>query len=143
ADRWHAILRPPHRRWLSLIALTAFLSQLSQFATVFTIDFLETGRHLSATAASFVVVGAGAPCMPLLAWSGSLSDRYGRKLIGCLFAAVGLAAAVCFFFVDLGVVFLIATLTVTLAGSLVFWPILNGYASELFPTGLRGQATSW
>ena len=56
---------------------------------------------------------------------------------------MGLTAAAGFFFVDLGVAFLIATLTVTLAGSLVFWPILNGYSSELFPTGLRGQATSW
>ena len=51
----------------------------SQQASTFTIDFLETDRGMSVTAANFMLVFAGLPGIPIMVVAGALSDRYGRR----------------------------------------------------------------
>ena len=75
--------------------------------------------------------------------AGSLSDRYGRRVIGCGFTMLGLLGAAGFFWLPGGVPVLLPSLTLVLVGQLGAWPALAGYSSEMFPTALRGQAGSW
>jgi putative MFS transporter len=143
AERWHEILRRPHLRWLVLVCITALLGNLLTQAGVFVIDFMQTDRGLSASAANLVLVGAGAAAVPFLVWAGSLSDKYGRKVVGCGFAVLGMVGGAAFFLVDAGAVAVAAFLMLMLVGQFGAWPTLGAFNTELFPTALRGQAGSW
>ncbi|HSP03012.1 MAG TPA: MFS transporter [Acidimicrobiales bacterium] len=140
---WRAILAPGHRRWLLLLCATAFLLELGTHASVFTQDFLQEDKGLSATLASLMLVAAGLPGIPIMVWAGGLSDRLGRRLVGCSLAAVGVVGALGFFWLPGGVPVLLAFMALTLVGQMGAGPVLGTYATELFPTALRGQAGSW
>lgn len=142
-DRWHTILRPPHRRWLVLVVSTTFLAELTAQAALFTIDFLQTDRGMSATAANFMLVAAGLPGIPIMVVAGSLSDRFGRRLVGCGFATLSIIGAMGFFWLPGGIPVLLPFMSCSIVGQLGAWPTLGAFTSELFPTGLRGQAGSW
>jgi putative MFS transporter len=141
--RWHRILRPPHRRWLVLVVLTGFLVQLTTQASVFAIDFLQTDRHLSATSSNLMLVAAGLPGIPIMVLAGSLSDRHGRRIVGCLFAGLSLLGGLGFFWLPGGIPVLLPAMAVMLVGAMGAWPVLSAYTAELFPTSLRGMASSW
>jgi MFS family permease len=143
SERWHEILRPPYRRWLILVVATACLFQLAQQAATFTIDFLQTDRGLSASTANFMLVFAGLPGIPIMVLAGSLSDRFGRRAVGCAFGVASLVGAAGLFWLPGGVPVLLPCMSLSLIGQLGSWPVLQTYASELFPTSLRGQATAW
>ncbi|HEX2850216.1 MAG TPA: MFS transporter [Acidimicrobiales bacterium] len=143
ASRWHEILRPDYRRVLVLVLGTAFLFELTTQAGLFALDFLQTSRGLSATAANFMLVGAGLPGIPLMVAAGALSDRFGRRAIGCVAGLLSLLGAIGFFWLPGGIPVLLPCFMAVNVGSMASWPVLGGYASELFPTKLRGQAGSW
>ena len=143
AARWRDILEPPHRRWLVLVVITAFLVELTTVGGVFAIDFLQTDRGLSATASNFMLVFAGLPAIPAMVIAGSLSDRYGRRWVGCGFALLGLVGGMGFLWLPGGLPVLLPFMSLTLIGSLGAWPTLGAFAQELFPTALRGQAGAW
>jgi putative MFS transporter len=143
AQRWHAIFGPTVRRWLILVVITTFLTQLVQQASTFTIDFLQTDRGLSATAANFMLVFAGLPGIPIMVAAGALSDRYGRRQVGCAFALASVTGALGFFWLPGGIPVLLPCMSLTIVGQLGAWPVLQTYTSELFPTGLRSSASSW
>ena len=143
AEVWHRILQPPHRRWLVLVLVTASLGELATQAGVFALDFLQDDRGLSTTTASFMLVFAGVPAMPIMVVAGGLSDRYGRRLVGCAFAVMSLTGAMAFFWLPGGVPVLLPALSLLLIGSLGSFPVLSAYTAELFPTALRGQAGAW
>lgn len=142
-DRWHRIFRPELRRALVLIVSTSFLFQLTAQASVFALDFLQTDRGISASTASFMLVAAGLPAIPIMVAAGSLSDRFGRRVIGCSFGALSIAGAMAFFWLPGGVPVLLPALSLVLIGQLASYPVIAGYATELFPTALRGQASAW
>ena len=143
AERWRDILAPPHRRWLALVVATVFLLELINQASVFGLDFLQADRGASATAASLVLIGAGLPGIPLMVVAGALSDRYGRRLVGCTAVAVSLLGGLGFFWLPGGLPVLAPCLAIFLVGQLAAQPALSGYAAELFPTRFRGQAGAW
>jgi putative MFS transporter len=142
-EKWHVIFGPAVRKWLILVVVTTFLTQLVQQASTFTIDFLETDRGLSVTAASFMLVFAGLPGIPVMVWAGSLSDRYGRRIVGCAFALASMLGAFGFFWLPGGIPVLLPCMSLTIIGQLGAWPVLQTYTSELFPTGLRSSASAW
>lgn len=143
ASSWRTILRPPHRRWVFLVCLTAFLGALATQAGVFIVDFLQEDRGLGPTASNFVLVGAGTMATPFLVGAGELSDRYGRKLVGCLFGAFSLVGGAGFFLVARGAWMLFFFLLVLLIGQFGSWPTLGAFGTELFPTAHRALAGSW
>ena len=141
-SHWREITRPPHRRNLIVVCALAFLVNLTTQAQVFVIDFLQSQRHLSTSTANLVLVAAGAMAIPVLGIAGSLSDRLGRKTIGCSFLAVSVAGTYLLFFAARGPAELFAALALTYVGGFGAWPSLGGYATELFPTGLRAFGNS-
>ena len=143
AARWRAILEPSHRRWLVLVVVTAFLVELTTVGGVFAVDFLQTDRGLSTTAANFMLVFAGLPAIPAMVIAGSLSDRYGRRWVGCGFAVLGFVGGMGFLWLPGGAPVLLPCMSLSLIGSLGAWPTLGAFAQELFPTALRSQAGAW
>jgi putative MFS transporter len=143
ASRWRDLLDSRTRRMFLLVLGTAFLFQLTAQAEIFAIDFLQTDRGLSATAASLMLVGAGLPAIPVMLVAGSLSDRYGRRTVGCGFGFLGLAGGIALFWMPGGIPVLAPALALSLIGQLGSWPIIAGYVTELFPTMVRAQATAW
>ena len=140
AERWREILQPPHRRWLVLLCLASALAALTTHASTFAVDFMQTDRHVSATASSLVIVAAGAPAVLVLVAAGALSDRYGRKLVGCSFALLAVVGALDFFFVARSLPALFVAITFT--GTFGAGPALGAFGSELFPTPLRALGGS-
>jgi MFS family permease len=110
---------------------------------VFTIDFLQEDRGIGPTAANFMLVGSGALAIPFLVGSGVLSDRYGRKLIGCSFGVVSVAGGLWFFLWARGAWPLFFALLLVLVGQFGSWPTLGAFGSELFPTAHRALAGAW
>ncbi len=143
AGHWREIFTGETRRWLILLCSSAFLLELATQAGVFTIDFLQEDRGLSSTASNLMLVLAGLPGIPVMIVAGNLSDRYGRRIVGCTFAIVSGLGALGFFWLPGNVVVLYLCMTVMLAGQLGAGPVLATYATELFPTAVRGQAGSW
>ena len=142
ARHWSEILRPPHRRWLALVCVTAVLANLSAQAAVFVVDFMENQRHLSATTANFILVGSGAAAIPVLILAGRASDRYGRKPVCCAFLVLSVVGIVLFFVLARGPVQLGLALAVAYAGAFGAWPTGSAFGVELFPTALRALGSS-
>lgn len=141
-SRWAEITRRPHRRNLLLVCAIAFLINLTTQAQVFVIDFFESQRHLSTSSANLILVAAGAMAIPVLAIAGSLSDRLGRKAVGCAFLATGVTGTYLLFFVARGAPELFGALALTYVGGFGSWPSLGAYGTELFPTSLRALGNS-
>lgn len=142
AASWRSLLRPPHGRMLLLVCTASAGAALLTQAQVFVIDFLETQRHLSAATSNLVLIAAGALALPVLLGAGAISDRLGRKRIGCSFLALCLAGVFGFFFLARSTPELFLALAVTYIGEFGAWPTLNGYTTELFPTSHRALASS-
>jgi predicted MFS family arabinose efflux permease len=142
AARWSELLRRPHRRRLALIAITAVLVNLSAQAGVYVVDFMQTQRHLSATVADLILVGAGAVAIPTLILAGSASDRLGRKPVCCSFLVLSVVGLVCFFVLARSPAELFGALALTYIGQFGAWPTGTGFGVELFPTALRALGAS-
>jgi putative MFS transporter len=140
--RWQEILERPHRRWFVLTGVTDLLFALTTMAEVMSIDFMQSDRGLSAAASNVVLVAAGLLAVPVLVYAGSLSDRYGRKRVGCSFGALSVVGIFGFFVVARSPMTLFAFLLMTLVGQFGAWPTLDAYAVELYPTRLRAFAGS-
>jgi putative MFS transporter len=143
ARSWKEIFRTNYRHWLVLVLVTAFLAELVVQASSFALDFLQTQRHVSASTASFMLVGAGLPAIPLMVFAGALSDRYGRRVIGCSFAAVSVLGALGFFWIPAGPWVLLPFMSLAIIGQAGFNPTFSAYTAELFPTAVRSQAAAW
>jgi MFS family permease len=142
ARPWSSILRPPYRKSLLLTGVTAVLLSLTTQAIVFVVDFMQTERHLSATTADLVLVGAGAMAIPVLLIAGSMSDRYGRKPICCLFLVISAVGLFSFFVLARGTGELFGALALAYVGQFGSWPTGSGFGAELFPTSLRALGGS-
>lgn len=142
SQRWQDILQSPHRHWLILLCLSAVLAGLTTHLVTFGVDFMETQRGLSATTSSLLIVAAGAPALVVLLISGALSDRYGRKLVGCSFASLSVIGALSFFFLARSAWSLFFSLTIVFVGSFGARPALGAFGAELFPTRLRALGGS-
>ena len=143
AESWRDIFAANYRRWLVLVLGTAFLAELVVQASSFALDFLQTQRHLSASTASFMLVAAGVPSIPLMVAAGALSDHYGRRLVGCAFAVVSVVGALGFFWIPAGPWVLLPFMSLALVGQAGFNPTFSAYTAELFPTSVRSQSTAW
>lgn len=142
AGTWRSMLRPPHIWLLTMVCGAAVLGSLLTAPSVFVVDFMQTQRHLTASTADLIWVAAGALAIPVLVGAGAVSDRLGRKLVGCSFLALNAAGAACFFLLVRSPQGLFAALAVTFAGQFGAWPTLSGLTTEIFPTERRALARS-
>jgi putative MFS transporter len=145
ARSWKSILDPAHRRWLVLVLAATFLFALTYQVGTVAIDYLQSERGLSATFAGNMMVMGGLPGIPIMVVAGRWSDRFGRKLVGCGFASIGLVGGAGFFWLPdgTGPWTLLPFMSLMLVGTMGSFPVLQTYVTELFPTALRGSATSW
>jgi MFS family permease len=139
---WHEILERPHLRWFMLAGVTDLLFALATMAEVLSIDFMQTERGLSVSHSNLILVAAGMLAVPVLVIAGSLSDRYGRKLVGCSFGILNVAGIAAFFLFARSPLALFLCLFVSLVGQFGAWPTLDAFYVELFPTRLRAFAGS-
>jgi MFS family permease len=63
--------------------------------------------------------------------------------VGCLSGMAAVVGALAFFWLPGGIPVLLPAMSLVLVGSMSATPVLSAYATELFPTSLRGQAGSW
>jgi MFS transporter, putative metabolite:H+ symporter len=143
ARDWREILRPPHRRWLGLVVAVVFLVYLPTQSVTFGVDFLQTDRGIDTSTANAMLLIAGLPAIPLMVIAGALSDRYGRRVVGCSLAAVAAIGSLGQFWLPGGALALLPWMTLGVVGGLGAFPVLATYGAELFPTSLRGLASSW
>jgi MFS family permease len=86
--------------------------------------------------ANFMLVFAGLPGIPLMVWAGSLSDRYGRRLVGCGCALASVIGALGFFWLPGGVPVLLPCMSLTLVGlgiCAALWAVLT----QAFPFAVQ------
>jgi putative MFS transporter len=138
--RASVLLAPPYRRPLTVICGTVALGNLTTQATVFAIDYLQTQRHLGASAANLVLVGAGTISLPVLTGAGQLSDRIGRRPVCVAALVVQAIGVVLFFTVAHHPAALLAALAVTYVGVFGAWTTGTAFGVEAFPTALRATA---
>ena len=136
------LMRHPFVGPLLLVCVTVLLCNLTTEATIFSIDFLETQRHLSASEANLLLVGAGAAALPVLLLSGRLSDRIGRRRVCVAGLMVMSAGLLIFFIVARGGPQLGLSLGLVYVGLFSAWTTGTAFAVEMFPTPLRGAASS-
>jgi putative MFS transporter len=136
------LLRPPVRNALLLVCVIVVLINLTTEATIFSIDFMQTRRGLSATTANLLLVAAGAVTLPVLVLSGRLSDRVGRRRVCVGGLAVQSIGLLVFFIVARGTLQLGVALAVVYIGLFAAWTTGSAFAVELFPTSLRAAASS-
>lgn len=136
-QRWRQILEPPNRRWFVLLSITAILGALTTHAVALAPDFLQTQRHLPASTVALLVTAGGIPAVLIQLAAGPLSDRFGRKLVGCSFAALAVVGALLFFFVARSELAFGGAISLTLSGTLGARPALGAFSTELFTTPMR------
>ena len=136
-EKWREILKPPNRRWLLLLCLIGVLGALTTHAVALAPDFLQTQRHLSVATVGWLVTIGGIPAILIQLAAGPLSDRFGRKVVGCLFAGMGVIGALLFFFVARSPLAFAGCIALTLTGSLGARPALGAFTTELFTTPMR------
>jgi MFS family permease len=119
------------------------LGALTTHAVALAPDFLQTQRHLSPATVGWLVTVGGVPAIFVQMAAGPMSDRFGRKVVGCSFAALAVMGALLFFFVARSPLAFAGAIALTLSGSLGARPALGAFTSELFTTPLRalGGAT--
>jgi MFS transporter, putative metabolite:H+ symporter len=142
SESWNEILRPPHRHWFLLIGVTDMLFALAVIVDVFSVAFMQPDRGLSTTSSTLILMASAITAIPALLAAGVLSDRYGRKIVGCAFGVLSVMGTVSFFMLARSPVTLLLCLSVTLVGQFGAWPTLDAYCTELFPTRMRAFAGS-
>lgn len=138
-----AILRGPYRRRVLQLGAIWFLSYLTmQNAISFWKDYALNDVGLSETEAGRSIALAAVGSLPMLAFTGKLLDRLGRRHgAGVIFGLGSLGV--------LGAYSLQGTLGLTLSLTFAIWaasaflPVLAAFNTELFPTQLRGDAMAW
>jgi len=137
-----ALLRRPFVGLLLVLCAGVFMANLTTEAVVFSIDFLETQRHLSASAANLLLVAAGAVALPVLVIAGRLSDRIGRRRVCVVGLVIQSGGLLVFFIAARGAVQLGLALGLVYLGLFAAWTTGTAFAVELFPTTLRAGAGS-
>ena len=137
-----ALLRRPFVGLLLVLCAGVFLANLTTEAIVFSIDFLQTQRHLSSSAANLLLVAAGAAALPVLIVAGRLSDRIGRRRVCVTGLVIQAGGLLVFFIVARGALQLGLALGLVYLGLFAAWTTGTAFAVELFPTTLRAGAGS-
>jgi MFS transporter, putative metabolite:H+ symporter len=134
---------PQYRGRLVLVGLVSLLQTLPTSAAVaWWAYYAERQRGLSTgDVATYVVFAYGAGLFGYYS-CGRLMDRIGRRPTGIIYIVCTVAAGIALFQSGQGVASPLV-LAVAVFFGLGIGPVLSAYATELFPTRIRAQASSW
>jgi putative MFS transporter len=137
------ILRGPHRaRVLQLGAIWFLTYVCTQNAVTFWKEFALAERGLSDKQVAIVMTVAALVSMPLVFFAGRLLDGIGRKA-GATVIYLALCMGVFGGYTVWGLVPLTICMTLGIFGINAVLTVLNAFMTELFPTGVRGNAVAW
>jgi MFS family permease len=130
---------PGHGRRLWLLAVSAFLVSLfTSPSSFFANRYLLDERGFTAFGITVLVLVTSLPGVIGLVAGGRLADIRGRRPVGAMALAAGLATTLLFFSTSGPALWLWSAAGALIASAGI--PALGVYGPELFPTSLRGRA---
>jgi len=138
-EAWHG----QARKYIIAVGLVSFLQTLPATAAIgWWAFYAERERHFPSTEASTFFAVAAAVSMAGYYLCGRAMERFGRKPTAIIFVAGSVVSGVAVFQLHGSVLILIA-LVLAAGFGLGIGPVLSAFATELFPTGVRAQASAW
>lgn len=134
--------RAQQKRMLQLAVIWILTFLCNQSANVFWKEFAQGERGLSSPRIGALIAIAAAVALPLVAWSGTLIDRMGRRRSAAVIyvtTAVGVLGA----YSQLPQALLLVSLILLITGTASAVALLNTWTAESFPTDQRGDAFAW
>ncbi len=135
--------KPPYRRNLVLVGIVHMLRSIPIFgATAWWAFYAERERGFTAGEVAFyIIVSYGLGCVGYYV-CGRLMDRIGRRPTAMLYFVGGMIFSVILFQVDGKLISFVALMMAVFFG-LGVSPVMSAFATELFPTEIRGAAAGW
>ncbi|MBO0894488.1 MAG: MFS transporter, partial [Acidimicrobiales bacterium] len=134
---------PSWRGPLVLVGIILFLSALpSAAATGWWAEYAEVERGLTSSQVGLYVIAAYLFGVLGYYCCGRLMERWGRRPTALTYGICGLAAGILLFQTGARLASL-ALLLVAVFFGLGIAPVLGAFATELFPTAVRGQSAAW
>lgn len=135
--------RAAHRRNLVLVGLFHMLRSIPLFgATAWWAFFAERERGFTSGEIAFYIICAyGLGCVGYYL-CGRLMERIGRRVTALLYGVGAIAFAELLFQTTSKALSFVGLLFAVFFG-LGMAPVMSAYATELFPTEIRGQAAAW
>jgi putative MFS transporter len=146
ADKKPSMLEPwrtPARRNLVLVGLMHMLRSIPLFgSTAWWAFYAERERGFTSTeVAIFIICAYGLGCVGYYV-CGRAMERFGRRPTAMVYFAGGIAFSIILFQVSSKPLSFFALMLAVFFG-LGMGPVMSAFATELFPTELRGQAAAW
>jgi putative MFS transporter len=138
-----AAWEPAWRGPLVLVGILLFLSALpSAAATGWWAEYAEVERGLSASDVGLFVVAAYVFGVFGYYCCGRLMERWGRRPTALTYGTLGLVAGILLFQTGARLESLVLLIVAVFFG-LGIAPVMGAFATELFPTAVRGQSAAW
>ncbi len=138
-EAWHG----QTKKYIILVGLISFLQTLPATAAIgWWAFYAERERHFPSTEASTFFAIAAAVSMAGYYLCGRSMERFGRKPTAILFVAGSVVSGVAVFQLH-GSIFILIALVLAAGFGLGIGPVLSAFATELFPTEVRAQASAW
>jgi putative MFS transporter len=135
--------KPQYRKNMALVGMIHLMRSIPLFgSTAWWAYFAERERGFSATrVAVYIIVAYGIGCIGYYV-CGRMMERIGRKPTFIIYTLGGSGFAVLLFQTRSFTVSFFA-LGLAVFFGLGIGPVMGAFATELFPTGIRGQAAAW
>jgi MFS family permease len=134
---------PQYRRNLVIVGLVNMLISIPLFgATAWWAFFAERERGFSSTQVAIYIICAYGLGTVGYYVCGRLMERIGRRPTALIYGVGGIVWAIVLFQVDDKLISFFALLFAVGFG-LGSAPVLGAFATELFPTAIRGQSSAW
>ena len=135
--------KPRYRRNLVLVGLVHMMRSIPLFgSTAWWAFYAERERGFSAVqVAVYIIVAYGFGCIGYYV-CGRLMERIGRRPTATLYFAGGIAFSILLFQATDKSLSFVALMLAVFFG-LGVGPVMGAFATELFPTEIRGQAAAW
>ncbi len=135
--------KPQYRRNLVLVGTVHMLRSIPLFgSTAWWAFYAERERGFTSAEVAFYIIAAyGLGCVGYYV-CGRLMERIGRRPTAVLYFTGGIAFSIILFQTTSKSVSFVALLLAVFFG-LGMGPVMSSFATELFPTEIRGQAAAW
>jgi len=135
--------KPQYRRNLVLVGMLHMLRSIPLFgSTAWWAFYAERERGFSALQVSIYIIAAyGLGCVGYYMCGRSM-ERFGRRPTAFVYSLGGIVFAIVLFQVSDKTVSFFALMLAVFFG-LGIGPVMSAFATELFPTEIRGQAAAW